>query len=189
MTRFFVALIGLVMAWTSVHAQTPTQESDVDKVALNERGRALKAERDALEKSYKAQLKQCYQEFNVTSCRNEAREKYVVSNRALQKRENEQSTQERHVQAQEARQRLADRQAEAADRAREAERAQQSSIERAARNAEKQADHVPEASKRSQFEEKQADAQQRREEVARRAREREKDKPRAAPLPPVGGKP
>ena len=84
---------------------------------------------------------------------------------------------------------MADRQAEAADRAREAERAQQSSIERAARNAEKQADHVPEASKRSQFEEKQADAQQRKEEVARRAREREKDKPRAAPLPAVGGKP
>ena len=184
MTRFgFILLAGLVWG-SAAPAQTPAALPNAD--AVSARGTELKKQRDALESSYKQQLKQCYQEFNVTGCRNDAREKYVVAHRALSKLELDNASQERAIQAHQARQRLADRQAEAAERALEAEKAKQASVDRANHNANKQADHVPDASKRGQFDEKQRDAQERRQEVERRARERERDKPRAAPLPAPG---
>ena len=178
LATLIVALHAPFASW----AQEPM--SDADREALSAKGRELKAQRNALDARYRGELKQCYQEFNVTACRNEAREKYAVDHRELSKREQAQAAQERRVSADDARRRLAQRQNESADREREAQRAQQESIDRAQRNADKQNDHAPEASKRSQFDEKQRDAQQRREEIQRR--ERERDKPRAAPLPAVG---
>jgi len=179
----------LVWAVTSLGAplaaQQPTVDaSTLDPVAVSAWGRDLKSKRDTLENRYKEELKQCYQRFNVTGCRDEARERYVIEHRALTKLELDQAAQQRALDAADARQRLSERQAEAQDRAREAERAQQEAVERANRNASKQTDHIPESSKRGEYEEKQRDAQERRKESERRAREREK--PRAAPLPAPG---
>lgn len=179
-TLIALSLIGMACAVTA-------QEVLPNRDAVHAKGQELKIQRDTLEAGYKQALKQCYQEFNVTSCRNQAREKYVVSHRTLRKQEVEHAAQERQIQAADARQRRAERQAEAASHAEDAQRAQQASAERAAHNAQKQTDHVPDASKRSQYDEKIEDAQRRREDAQRRAKER--DKPRAAPLPAMGGTP
>ena len=186
--KHLLTLISLLVACASTaSAQTSVASTAAQRDAANARGLELKSQRDTLEAGYRQQLKQCYQMFDVTRCRNEAREQYTVAHRALSKLENEHAGQVRHLDAQDARQRLMDRQADATQRAQEAERAQQQSQDRALRNADKQNDHAPESSKRSQFDEKQRDAQERRLEVERRAREREK--PRAAGLPAPGAKP
>lgn len=188
MTRFGFFWLATLACGFAAQAQTPANAPTTlpNAEVVSARGLELKKQREALESGYKQQLKQCYQEFNVTGCRNDAREKYVVAHRALSKLELENASQERAIQANQARQRLLERQTEAAERAGEAEKAQQAAIERANRHANKQAEHAPEASKRGQFDEKQRDAQERRQEVERRARERERDKPRAAPLPAPG---
>ena len=178
-------LLGLVTI--SAMSQPAAEASLPNRETVQARGQELKVQRDALENDYKAKLRQCYQEFNVASCRNDARDKYVVAHRALRKLEVEQAAQERQIQAHDARQRLIERQNDAAQRAQEASRAQEAAKDRAANNAQKQSDHIPESSKRFQFDEKQREAQQRREELIRR--ERERDKPRSAPLPPMGGQP
>jgi hypothetical protein len=190
MMRALISFVGLLACAAICGAQpAPAAPGTLpDPAAVAARGRELQTQRDALESGYTQQLKQCYQEFNVTGCRNAARERYVVAHRALTQRELEHTAQERALNAQNARQRLADKQQEAADKAREADKAQQAAVDRAERNANKQTDHAPEASKRSQFDEKQRDAQERRKDVEQRARDRERDKPRAAPLPsPASG--
>ena len=175
--------LSLATVWSSAQ---PASEADLpDRAALSARGAELKAQRDALERDYKAKLKQCYQEFNVTACRNEARENYTVAHRALRKLEVAQGTQERKIQASDARQRLSERQTEATERAQDAQRAQQAAADRATNNAQKQSDHIPEATKRAQYDQKQREAEQRREDLAKRERQREK--PRSAPLPAPGG--
>lgn len=178
-------LIGLATTWT--WAQPASDAGLPDRAAVSARGLELQAQRDALDKDYKAKLKQCYQEFNVSACRNEARENYTVAHRALRKLEVEQGAQERQIKAADARQRLSERQTEATERAQDAQRAQQAAADRAANNAQKQSDHIPEATKRAQYDQKQREAEQRREELAKRERQREK--PRSAPLPVQGGTP
>lgn len=188
MTRigfFFLTACLMTAAQAQVQAQVPGELPQRDEVQA--RGRALQQERDALESQYKQQLKQCYQDFDVTRCRNAAREAYVVQHRALRNRENAQAADARLLDAEAARQRLRDKQNDALDRARAAEQAQQNAAQRATQNTNKQSDHQPDASKRSQFDEKQREAVERRQEVDRRAREREK--PRAAPLPSPTGQP
>ena len=152
------------------------------------RGLELKSQREKLEQDYKAQTKQCYQAFNVTDCRIQAREQYTVSHRALRKLEVEQAAQERQIKTQDAQQRLSERDRQNQQRQTDAQQAQGESAERANNLARKQSDHLQgHDNKRSQFEDKQRDAQQHREEVQRRTRER--DKPRATPLPAESLKP
>ena len=72
-----IACIGFT--WSALAgAETPPAAD-----ALTARGAALQSQRDALESRYKQTVRDCYQQFNVTDCRNQARERYIAEHRAL----------------------------------------------------------------------------------------------------------
>ena len=157
--------------------------------ALAARGAALQSQRDALESRYKQTVRDCYQQFNVTDCRNQARERYIADHRALREQELQHSEQERQARTAAARERLQTKQLDAGDRVREAARASEAAQNRQQEQQRKQADHDATGSRRAETLERQEDARAHRADVERRARERERDKPRAAPLPSPTGTP
>ena len=178
-----IACIGFTMA-ALAGAETPPAAD-----ALAARGAALQSQRDALESRYKQTVRDCYQQFNVTDCRNQARERYIAEHRALREQELQHHAQERQTRTATAHERLQTKQLDAADRAREAERASQAAQGRQQEQQRKQSDHDASGSRRVETLERQEDARAHRAEVERRARERERDKPRAAPLPSPTGTP
>lgn len=172
----------------------------------------LQARRTALERAYQQDVAQCYQKFDVTSCRNAAREKHIEANAALRQQELAHSARERMLAAQEAQRRTEEKQRDAQNKAQskalnkalnkaqsdaqsEAQNKAQSesqegvapsSASRAARDpqAQQREDHL----QRAAYEQKHREAAQRRERLENRLRER--DKPPANPLPmPVNSKP
>lgn len=143
----------------------------------------LSGERQALEDQYKQDMQQCYQKFDVTSCRLKARERRIQANAALRKEELRFNAQERQIHALEARRQLAERSSDAEQKKAQADRAAAlvAAKDRADANAQKQIDHALQGTKRGEYEQKQREAAQRREDVAKTIRER-KGEP-AAPLP------
>jgi hypothetical protein len=136
-----------------------------------------------LEDQYKQDMTQCYQQFDVVSCKIKARDRRIAAKAALRKEELPFKEMERQIRTEEAKQRLAERQSEAKLKKDEADRAEAiaAAKERANANAQKQIDHALKGTKRGEFEQKQRDAEQHRENVARKLRERNKEP--AAPLP------
>ena len=168
---------------SAVHAasqDTPRFPSEVER---NEERERLSRERQALEDQYKSDMTQCYQKFDVTSCRLKARERRIQANALLRKDELRFNAQERQIQAIETRRGLAERTSEAEQKKSEAERAATvaAAKDRADANAQKQIDHALQGTKRGEYEQKQREAAQHREDVAKKIRER-KGEP-AAPLP------
>jgi hypothetical protein len=143
----------------------------------------LSQARQHLEDQYNQALKQCYQAFDVNSCRRKARDQRIDLNNVLRKEEIRFNALERQIQAEEARQKLAERTSEAEAQRLEAERAQRiaTAKERSDAHAQKQIDHALQGTKRGEYEQKQRVALQRRADAERRLRERNKEP--AAPLP------
>lgn len=139
-----------------------------------------------IEDQYKQEMKQCYQQFDVTSCKLKARDRRIEAKAALRKEELPFKAMERQIKTEEARQRLAERQSEAKLKKEEADRAEAiaAAKDRADANAQKQIDHALKGSKRGEYEQKQREAEQHREDVAKKLRERNKEP--AAPLPVPG---
>lgn len=154
-----VLWLGLCMTALPVRAQTDE----------------LQARRSAMEQAYQQDMAVCYQRFDVVSCRNEAREKYIETNTALRQDELAHNARERQRAAEQA-QRRAD------EKLRDA---QEKAIEAASREATPSASPktppMPDHSQRAAFEQKQREAAERRSSIDKRLRER--DKPPAAPLP------
>lgn len=190
----FLSACVLVTAWAT--EPVPTQQAQVAVDAAqqadtrfpseeerNEERSRLSRERQALEEQYKRDMQQCYQNFDVTSCRLKARNRRIEANSVLRKDELRFNAQERQIHAMDARHNLAERTSEAEQKKSDAERAAAiaSSKDRADVNAQKQIDHALQGTKRGEFEQKQREAAQRREDAAKKIRER-KGEP-AAPLP------
>ena len=131
-------------------------------------------------------MKQCYQKFDVVSCKIKARDRRIEARTALRREELPFKAMERQIKTEEARQRLAERQSEAKLKKDEADRAESvaGAKDRADANAQKQIEHALQGSKRGDYEQKQREAAQHREDVAKRLRERNKEP--AAPLPVPG---
>ena len=185
MNRLHAFVLASLCLASVVCAQTAAPA--VDEAALQERGRALAQRRTQLDAEHKDAMRACYQLFDVTSCRNQARERYIEASRALRTEELAQSAQERALRTAQAQQRLAEKQADAPQRVEQAQEAQQQAQERLKNQAQKQADHAARGQKSSAYLDKQAEAERRREELRQRAQTR--DKPRAAPLPSPPGAP
>ncbi len=168
------------VASEAAHQVTADFPSEEERNA--ERSR-LSRERQALEEQYKRDMQQCYQNFDVTSCRLKARDRRIEANALLRKDELKFNAQERQIHAIDARRNLAERTSEAEQKKSEAERAAAiaASKDRADANAQKQIEHALQGTKRGDFEQKQREAAQRREDAAKKIRER-KGEP-AAPLP------
>lgn len=167
----------------SASAATPNYPSE--EARLLERQR-LDKKSDQIEDQYKQDMRICYQQFDVVSCRLKARDRRIEAKTALRKEELPFKAMERQIKTEEATQRLVERQSDAKLKQQEADRAQAllAAKERADANAQKQIDHALKGSKRAEYEEKQRLAAQHRAEVEKKQRERNKES--AAPLPVPG---
>lgn len=146
----------------------------------------LDQKKQQIDDLYKQDMKQCYQQFDVVSCKIKARDHRIEAKAALRKEELPFKVMERQIKTEEAKQRLAERQSEAKLKKDEADRAEAiaAAKDRADANAQKQIDHALKGTKRGDYEQKQRDAAQHREDVAKKLRERNKEP--AAPLPVPG---
>ena len=183
-----ILLIACVMSagatWsqveTSVNASMPTpQERQAE-------GQRLLAARQQIDTDYQKELKGCYQNFDVTSCRLQARERRIQANAALRQEELRYNASERRIQAAEAMQRTDEKNSEAKQKEMQAERAQaiQARKDKAEANAQKLIDHELQGTKRGEYEQKQRDAAQHRADLEKKVRERTKEP--SAPLPVPG---
>ena len=174
--------ILMICACLSARAEEgfPTEEA-----RSQERDRLSKA-RQQLDDQYNQDMKRCYQEFDVNSCRLKARDRRIDANNVLRKEEISFNKLERQIQTEEAKQKLADRTSEAELQRQEAERAERvaASKERADANAQKKIDHALQGTKRGEYEQKQREAAQRRADIEKKFRERTKEP--GAPLPVPG---
>ncbi len=189
MRKIFFLL--MVLCFTrSMHAQTEQVITDMQTVEERQaEGQRLARLRQKLDDDYQQELKACYQLFDVTRCRIEARERRIHANAALRKEELRYNASERRIQAAEAIERTEEKNSDAKLKEAEAQRAQavQARIDRTDANAQKQLDHELQGTKRGEFEQKQREAAQRRADVEKKLRERTKEP--AAPLPvPVPGR-
>ncbi len=174
--RFFGLLLS---AWVlAVQAQWPSEQ---DRRA---EGARLDARRQALEDTYNQDMRLCYQEFNVTSCRIEARDRRIQANAQLRKDELAHKDIERQINTEQAKQRMAERATEQQQRQQEREQVLQQAKDREQRHADKLADHEAQGGKREAYEQKQREAQAHRDNLEQKRRER--TKPAAAPLPAPG---
>lgn len=157
--------------------------SEAERNAERER---LTLARQALETQYKQDMSLCYQNFDVTSCRLKARDRRIDANAVLRQQELRFNAQERQINAEDARRALAERTSEAEQKKAEAERAATiaAAKDRADANAQKKMDHALQGTKRGDYEQKQREAAQHREDAAKKLRERNKEP--AAPLPVPG---
>ena len=182
MKRTLVALIGC--ACLLALADVPDGASALPTQEAREQERArLDAARQQLEAQYNEALKQCYQQFDVTSCRLKARDRRIEANQALRKEELNFNAIERKIQFEEAKRRLEERNSEASRKDADAQRARAvaSARERADANKQKQIDHALQGTKRGEYDQKQREAAQHRADVEKKLRERTKEP--AAPLP------
>ena len=135
----------------------------------------LQARRAAMEQAYQQDMAVCYQRFDVVSCRNEAREKRIETNAALRKDELAHNARERQRAADEAQRRADEKQRDAQEKAVEA------STRETIPNTSPKSPPSQDSSQRAAYEQKQREAAERRSNIDKRLRER--DKAPAAPLP------
>lgn len=187
MKKYLVILSVMLctVAWceeiaVGVQADFP---SDIERSAERTR---LTIARQQLEDQYKKEIKQCYQNFDVTSCRIQARDRRIELNTALRQQELRFNAQERLIHAEETRRSIADRNSEATMKEAEAQRAAaiSASKDRADSNAQKQIDHALQGTKRGEYEQRQREASQHKVDLEKKLRERNKEP--AAPLPVPG---
>ncbi len=199
MTKFAICL-SLLLAVTAVFAEPNTQQEVATPAVASasaahafpsEEERAAERQRldqksQQIEDQYKQDMAQCYQRFDVVSCRLQARDRRIEAKAALRKEELPFKAMERHIKTDEAKQKLADRQSEAKLKKDEADRVEAiaAAKDRADANAQKQIDHALKGTKRGDYEQKQRDAAQHRADVEKKQRERSKEP--AAPLPVPG---
>lgn len=186
MKHFLLALslFSCLSAWA---AETGTVADSMvlfptEEARQQERAR-LEGERKKLEDQYQQDLRQCYQQFDVTRCRLDARDRRIEANQVLRKDELRFNALERQIKSEEAKRRVVDRNSESSRKDAEAQRAQAvaAARERADAHAQKQMDHALQGTKRGEYEQKQREATQHRADVEKKLRERTKEP--GAPLP------
>jgi hypothetical protein len=179
-------LVFLGLAAICVVAAAQTDATFPTEAQRNEERTRLTRERQQLEEQYRQDMKLCYQNFDVNSCRLQARDRRIQANEALRKEELRFNAQERQIHAEETRRAVAERNSEAERKKAEAQRAAAvaAAKDRTDANAQKQIDHALQGTKRGDYEQKQRDAAQHRADVEKKQRERTKEP--AAPLPVPG---
>ena len=185
MKTMILCFMCVVCSWDA-YAQPKPPASAPSLEDRQAEGQRLSARRQALEETYQQELKVCYQKFDVTTCRIQARERRIQANADLRKEELRYNATERRIQAAEALQRTDEKTSEAKIKEAQANRAQaiQAGKDRADVNAQKQIEHALQGTKRGEYEQKQREAAQHREDAAKKLRERNKEP--AAPLPVPG---
>lgn len=144
----------------------------------------LDARRLALEDRYTHDMRLCYQQFDVTSCRLKARDRRIEDNDQLRKEELAFKNLERQIKAEEIKQRMADKEAQAQQQQEQRQQAGQQSQDRGQQQAAKVSAHQAQGEQREAYDKKQREAQAHRDSLEKKLRMR--DKPAATPLPESG---
>lgn len=179
-----VVALGTLLCFVGAFAQdvAPPIPSEAERAAISQQ---LVARRQQLETDYNQAMTLCYQKFDVTSCRLEARERRLQAHAVLRKDEVAFNAVERRLKADEAERRSAENNALAREREQTRQTDAADNAKAAAdRAAQKQADHAAQGQAREAYEQKQREAAQRRADLEKKMRER--DKPPAASLPARG---
>jgi hypothetical protein len=181
LTLFLLAATCVCISFAETQTQTQTDTPTIEERQAE--GQRLATWRKNLDDAHQQDLKACYQKFDVTRCRIEARERRIQANAALRKDELRYNAIERRIQAAEAVERTNEKNSDAKVKEAEAQRAQavQARMDRADANAQKQIEHELQGTKRGEYEQKQREAAQHRTDLERKLRERTKEP--AAPLP------
>lgn len=179
-------LLGVACLCAVAWGVEPSASGFPSETERNEERERLTRQRQELEETYKQDMKLCYQKFDVTNCRLNARDRRIDANVILRKQELRFNAMERQIQADETRRSVAERSSEAEQKKAQAQRAASiaASKENADANAQKQIDHALQGTKRGEYEQRQRDAAQHKADLEKKLRERNKEP--AAPLPVPG---
>jgi hypothetical protein len=186
MKKLFAAWVvcQCVVGWTAEPDVAPLSQTPVrmasevlqdfpSALARSEERARLGRERQSLEAQYKVDMAQCYQHFDVNTCRLKARERRIAGDALLRQDELRFNAQERKIHALEVQRNLAERSSEAEQK--------KVPIERADLRKPEKIDPELRVTKRTEYEQKQREAAQHRIDVEKKLRERNKEL--AAPLP------
>ena len=97
-----------VLTEALVPAATPSAPVFPSEAERNEQRERLARQRQQLEEQYKQEAKLCYQNFDVTRCRLDVRDRRIQADAALRKEEIRFNAMERQIQAQETRRSVAE---------------------------------------------------------------------------------
>ncbi len=187
MKRVFIGSTLGCLLWASTVIAMAQSAPDLPSAQEREQTHSqLRQRRQAMQEANKQDVRQCYQEFDVTDCLNRAREKRIAAHTVLRKEELRLSEIERQVKAQETKARLDERNSPEKQAEAQAQRdqAQQDSQARAQSNAQKNADATRLGTGRAAYDKKQQQAQEHRAELQQRLKDNEKSPAAPLPLPP-----
>lgn len=184
---FISLMVHFALAMAQV-VDTPAQASKHSFPSVEERDEirdSLKLRRDTLEDQYKQDMRVCYQRFNVTSCRLEARDRRIEASEALRKEEHSFHALERQIRTQQARDSLAERNSDAEREKAEKDRAAAvaAARDRASANEQKNLDQALKGTQRGEYEQKLRDAAEHKANLEKRLRERTKSPAEPLPVP------
>ena len=177
----FIVWSGWCFAGMALAEEFPSEQ---ERVAISQR---LSERRQAIETEYKKALKACYQNFDVNTCRIEARERRIQADKALRPEELTFNAMERRIHAQEERQRLAEKNSEAQQKDAQAQRAQalQAHQQHVDAVEQKRVEQDLKGTHRGDYLEHQREIQEHRASVEKRQRERTKAPADPLPVPGV----
>jgi colicin import membrane protein len=186
LTAWVLVLGSMMSAGAQEALQAAADPASASVASVAERAaqsQQLIARRQQLEAAYNQEMAVCYQTFDVTSCRLQARERRLQAHALLRKDEIAFNALERRIKAEEAERRAAENNALALERAQtRPSDAAQNAKALADRAAQKLADHAERGQQREAYEQKQREAAQRRADQERKLRQRDKPPPASLPV-------
>ena len=172
-------LLGVVWCGLAcaVQAQWPSPEE------LKAQSDVLDARRLALDEQYKQEMRGCYQNFDVTSCRLKARDTQIQANAQLRKDELAHKNLERQIKSAQAQQRSLERDSQEQQQQAERDQAVKAAREREQSQSEKLSEHAAKGGQREAYEQKQREAQAHRDDLEKLRRERNATPAKSLPVP------
>jgi hypothetical protein len=161
----------------AVQAQWPSPDE------LKAQSAVLDARRLALDDQYKQEMRLCYQNFDVTSCRLQARDKQIQANAQLRKDELAHKNLERQIKSAQAQQRSLERDSQEQQQQADREQAVKAAREREQSQADKLSEHAAKGGQREAYEQKQREAQTHRDDLEKMRRERNANPAKPLPVP------
>lgn len=167
--------------WWGLACAVQAQWSSPDE--LKAQSAVLDARRLALDDQYKQEMRLCYQNFDVTSCRLQARDKQIQANAQLRKDELAHKNLERQIKSAQAQQRSLERDSQEQQQQADREQAVKAAREREQSQADKLSEHAAKGGQREAYEQKQREAQTHRDDLEKMRRERNANPAKPLPVP------
>jgi hypothetical protein len=169
-TFLFMLCVGCNVSFAQILSASEIP-SDEDRLAESTR---LEKKREEMDATYQKAMRECYQRFDVVGCQLKARDKRLEVLAVLRKEENKFNALERQIKAFESIQRTAEKTSDAQqqDAANQRQEAQQAAKDRLERTEQKKQDYDNQGKNRANFDAKQREAAEHRDDTEKRLQER-----------------